>query len=183
MMRVAKLLAGLSILANLVAGHHTGRHSHKGNWDRTSSDISIITEVTETYPSKSTSVFLSSEASFYPTSSTATPWKTATESSLETITTTYATNSGAAPSSSNAVIWRPTAGTTWQIVLSTSPKDTALDVKVYDIDLFDNSVATIGSLKDAGYKVICYFSAGTFEDWRDDAELFETADKGSAMQG
>lgn len=46
------------------------------------------------------------------------------------------------------------------------------DRQLYDIDLFDTPAATIGDLKGIGRIVICYFSAGTWEDWRPDAADF-----------
>ena len=42
----------------------------------------------------------------------------------------------------------------------------------YEIDLFDVPQPTIDSLHAADGYVICYFSAGTFEDWRPDAARF-----------
>jgi len=50
--------------------------------------------------------------------------------------------------------------------------DTSVDVDAYDIDLFDAPVATIQELRDDGRKVICYFSAGSWEEWRSDAAAF-----------
>ena len=56
-----------------------------------------------------------------------------------------------------------------------------IDAPVWDIDLFDNPVTTIETLKAAGKIVICYFSAGTAEDWRDDYGSFATADLGKVL--
>jgi len=44
--------------------------------------------------------------------------------------------------------------------------------KVYIIDLFDNSPEIIKALNNRGSLVICYFSAGTWEEWRPDAGEF-----------
>ncbi len=55
--------------------------------------------------------------------------------------------------------------------------------EVYDIDLYDVSAATFASLKQSGHKVICYFSAGTYEDWRSDANMFPAASLGSEVDG
>ena len=46
---------------------------------------------------------------------------------------------------------------------------------VYDIDLYDTPKQTITNLKAGGRIVICYFSAGTWEDWRSDAQAYPTA--------
>lgn len=43
---------------------------------------------------------------------------------------------------------------------------------VFDIDLFQNDKALIDELHANGTKVICYFSAGTAELWRQDANYF-----------
>jgi hypothetical protein len=43
---------------------------------------------------------------------------------------------------------------------------------MYDIDLFDASPEVIDQLHREGRVVICYFSAGTFEDWRMDKASF-----------
>lgn len=79
--------------------------------------------------------------------------------------------------------WKPAAGTTWQIELSKKPTDLTLAVDVFDIDLFDNSRETISQLHANGKKVICYFSAGSYEKWRPDAAKFAKEDLGSPLVG
>ena len=73
-------------------------------------------------------------------------------------------------------------GTTWYWQLQGSI-NTSVQAKVYDIDLYDTSAATISSLKQSGRIVICYFSAGTYEDWRSDAKLFPSASLGNNVAG
>lgn len=65
--------------------------------------------------------------------------------------------------------WQPSPADalTWQWQLQGSI-DHSFDVDVYDIDLFDTSAEEIAQLQDEGRIVICYFSAGTYEGWRDD---------------
>ncbi|HEX5429646.1 MAG TPA: endo alpha-1,4 polygalactosaminidase [Patescibacteria group bacterium] len=75
------------------------------------------------------------------------------------------------PYLAQAAVWHPTPLTTWQWQL-TGTVDQSFDVQAYDIDLFDNTAATISSLHAAGRKVICYFSAGSYENWRPDASSF-----------
>lgn len=70
--------------------------------------------------------------------------------------------------------WKPNLYTTWQWQL-TGTIDQSVDVQMFDIDLFDTSAATIASLKSKGKIVICYFSAGSYEDWRPDASQFPAA--------
>ena len=60
---------------------------------------------------------------------------------------------------------------TWQIQLQ-GPLNTSYNVELYDIDLFNTDPAIITTLKQRGVKVICYFSAGTYEVWREDARSF-----------
>ncbi|KAL4870854.1 hypothetical protein BDV12DRAFT_45091 [Aspergillus spectabilis] len=88
---------------------------------------------------------------------------------------------GGDDANNNTAIWQPAVGTSWQIVLRYALNDTSVDVDVYDIDLYDNDVDTIEELHDKGRKVICYFSAGTYEDWRDDADDFPESDIGDEL--
>lgn len=92
------------------------------------------------------------------------------------------------PSGPNrTAIWKPEAGISWQIVLqkpidlSSSDDDLSPDVEVYDIDAVDNSYETISLLQKMGKKVICYFSAGTYEDWRHDKDDFDEEDIGNPL--
>ena len=71
-------------------------------------------------------------------------------------------------------------GTRWQWQLS-GDLDMSVDVPVYDIDLHDVSVAEIRQLTVEGRRVICYFSAGTMEEWRADANRFRSRDLGEEM--
>ncbi|RDL40299.1 uncharacterized protein BP5553_00278 [Venustampulla echinocandica] len=77
-------------------------------------------------------------------------------------------------------------GQKFQIVLSGIPNlDTPLvpaDAPVYDIDLEGTSAETITAMKAMGKTVICYFSAGTVENWRPDANKFAAADMGSVLK-
>lgn len=56
-----------------------------------------------------------------------------------------------------------------------------MDAPVWDLDLFDNPASTVKTLKNAGKIVICYFSAGTAEDWRDDYRSFPAGDLGKVL--
>ncbi|CDM35327.1 CAZyme family GH114 [Penicillium roqueforti] len=84
-------------------------------------------------------------------------------------------------STSDATIWQPAAGVKWQIQLVDAVEDTSVDADIWDIDLFDNTAETITTLQGKGHKVICYFSAGTYEDWRSDISKFDSADFGSNL--
>lgn len=91
-------------------------------------------------------------------------------------------------------VWQPAAGASWQIILtgtldidSSNPSVTP-DVDVYDIDLFSNTddgtdSSTVKALQTLGKKVICYFSAGSYEPDRPDSKQFTSSDKGNTMDG
>jgi len=65
--------------------------------------------------------------------------------------------------------WQPKPLTTWQIQLNGEKIDTSYDVSMYIVDLFLAPPATIQALRDANRQVMCYFNAGIYENWRDDA--------------
>jgi hypothetical protein len=78
--------------------------------------------------------------------------------------------------------WIPTAADTWQLQL-TGTINTTYPAMVYDIDLFDTPQATINALKTQGKRVVCYFSAGSSENWRPDFKQFAAADMGKNLDG
>ena len=69
---------------------------------------------------------------------------------------------------------------TWQIQY-TDEMDYGLDVDVYNLDLFDTDSATIAQLHARGIYVMCYFSAGSYEDWRPDVDQFPPDVLGKSM--
>ncbi len=79
-----------------------------------------------------------------------------------------------------AVLWRPTPGTTWQWQLS-GKLDLTVDAQVFDVDLFDTSKEDVAALHAMGKHVICYISAGTYENWRPDATSFPAAVLGDPL--
>ena len=78
--------------------------------------------------------------------------------------------------------YRPPLSATWAWQLQ-GTLNTGYDVDIYDVDLFDTDSATIASLQAQGRHVICYFSAGSYEEWRDDADDFPAADLGNTLSG
>jgi endo-alpha-1,4-polygalactosaminidase (GH114 family) len=98
-------------------------------------------------------------------------------------TSASVSTASSAPTTGSGSYWKPSAGTNWQIQLTGAVTDTSPTSEIYDIDLFDNDATSISNLKAANKKVICYFSAGSYEDWRPDAASFQASDKGSAMDG
>jgi hypothetical protein len=82
----------------------------------------------------------------------------------------------------SAVVWEPTVGTTWQVQY-TGELDRSVPVDVFDVDLFDTDEATIDLLRANGHHVLCYFSAGSFEEWRPDAPRFPQWALGNPLEG
>ncbi|KAF2837345.1 glycoside hydrolase family 114 protein [Patellaria atrata CBS 101060] len=86
-------------------------------------------------------------------------------------------------------LWQPKVNSTWQIILSNpldlSPDATSVDpdVSIYDIDLYDNSQEIIDTLHRLDKKVICYFSAGSYEPNRPDSDDFAEDDLGLELDG
>ncbi len=76
------------------------------------------------------------------------------------------------PTQAGNAWWQPKPRTTWQIQLDSGAVDLAYEAQAYDVDLFDTPAETIAQLHRLGRKVICYFSAGSYEDWRPDAHRF-----------
>jgi hypothetical protein len=78
----------------------------------------------------------------------------------------------------------PAVVTSWQIQLN-GRLNKKKDVALYDIDLFDHDAGTVAELHAKGRKVACYFSAGSFENWRPDAAAFpaEVKGKGNGWPG
>src|SRR5262245_5857277 len=63
--------------------------------------------------------------------------------------------------------WQPAPGTSWQWQLS-GTIDTSLDVVMYDVDLAVTPAGICDRLRADGRRIVCYFSAGTYEEGRDD---------------
>lgn len=76
--------------------------------------------------------------------------------------------------------WKPGPGLSWQIQYS-GQIDLDLPVDLYNLDLFETSAETIADLHQEERRVVCYFSAGSYEDWRPDAERFPAAAIGDPL--
>jgi endo-alpha-1,4-polygalactosaminidase (GH114 family) len=79
-------------------------------------------------------------------------------------------------------VWTPAPGTSWQWQLS-GELDVSVDVAMYDIDLFDAPDAQLSQLHADARVVICYFSAGSHEDWRPDAGDYPPEAIGDPLDG
>ncbi|GAA1650178.1 endo alpha-1,4 polygalactosaminidase [Nonomuraea maheshkhaliensis] len=82
--------------------------------------------------------------------------------------------------------WKPALNTSWDWQLIALPKKPYPDVQLFDIDGFDaaDSGTIVQSLKadKPGRRVVCYVSAGTYEDWRPDAGRFPAAVLGDPLE-
>jgi hypothetical protein len=99
----------------------------------------------------------------------------------DAVATTASPAPAALPSTGSAR-WTPAAAETWQWQLK-GTIDTRPVAMVYDIDLFDAPQTTIDALKAQGRHVVCYFSAGSSENWRSDFSRFQAADMGNPLSG
>jgi len=61
--------------------------------------------------------------------------------------------------------WHPGVATTWQWQLQ-GPVDTRYAVDAYDVDLAETPDRVLDRLHAGGRRVVCYFSAGTWESFR-----------------
>lgn len=70
----------------------------------------------------------------------------------------------------------------WQIQY-TGNLNINLNVDVFNLDLFDAPQNIINELKNKGVFVMCYFSAGSYEEWRPDAYKFPEEVLGNDLEG
>ena len=78
--------------------------------------------------------------------------------------------------------YRPSVLVTWQWQLQGNI-NTSYAVEIYDVDLFNTSRAEIQELQSSGKKVICYFSAGSYENFREDKNRFLPGELGNVLDG
>ncbi len=103
-----------------------------------------------------------------------------TFSLMALIPPTYA--QGALSMGQSKRIWHAKVGDSFQIQLS-GVLNAKIAAKIYDIDLFDTPLKQIESLHRESRKVVCYFSAGSSENWRPDFPNFLPKDMGKPLQG
>jgi hypothetical protein len=73
-------------------------------------------------------------------------------------------------------------GAQWQYQLQGSI-DRSNPARVFDVDGEGTPAATVQALKRDGRYVVCYFSAGTYEDFRSDSRGFPAGIRGRAVEG
>jgi len=130
-------------------------------------------------PASSSSVMAAQSSSTAPVTSSSAALDAGTSSSNASSNAPVTSSSAA---SSDGGWWQPAVNVTWQWQL-TGTINEAYMVDVYDIDLFDTPQAVIDRLHGRGIKVMCYFSAGSSEDFRDDFSAFQEADQGNDLDG
>lgn len=79
-------------------------------------------------------------------------------------------------------IWSPAPGTSWQWQLTGTP-DLSVEAEVFDLDLFEASDSTLAELTAQDRIIVCYFSAGSQEEWREDAAQFPSEAVGEPLDG
>ncbi len=91
----------------------------------------------------------------------------------------------AAVSAVAAAHWQPPARTSFSIILSVAPAPNEImtPAKAIDLDLFDTKASTVATLKQRGKKLICYLSAGSWENWRPDKNKFPPSVIGKPYDG
>ncbi|WP_220725887.1 endo alpha-1,4 polygalactosaminidase [Arthrobacter cheniae] len=78
--------------------------------------------------------------------------------------------------------WLPAPTTSWQWQLS-GDLDLEVDADVFDVDYERTTRAEADTLKRDGRRLICYLSAGSWEDFRADAGAFPPAVLGDVLSG
>jgi hypothetical protein len=99
----------------------------------------------------------------------------------------FANNGGAAHAAGRSAMvpapvacpscYHPRLLTSWQWQLS-GKVDTGVRAHLYDIDGFDSKKGLVSALHAMHRRVVCYISAGSWENWRPDASQFPSAVKG-----
>lgn len=100
-----------------------------------------------------------------------------------TATSTQTSAAGSGGSTACPGCWLPPVRASWNWVIATVPQPPFRDVDIYDIDGFDASAADVAALHDAGIRVICYISVGSYENWRPDASQFPAGVLGRNLDG
>ncbi len=88
-----------------------------------------------------------------------------------------------AATSGNSAIWKPKpTPKPWQFQLQ-GRIDTSIRAPVYEVDGFDVPARTVRGLRSKGRRVICYFSAGSWENFRPDKGRFPKSVLGKRYEG
>ena len=88
----------------------------------------------------------------------------------------------AIPPVTSGTWYRPPVTTTWQWQLQ-GDVNIGYDVALYELDLVETPASVIAALKGSGRRLLCYFSAGSWEDFRPDAGQFPSSALGLVYSG
>lgn len=86
------------------------------------------------------------------------------------------------PPNTDGTWYRPPVSVTWQWQLEGNI-NTTYAVEIYDVDLFDTPLSKIQEIQSVGKRVICYFSGGSYEKFREDKEKFLPEELGNTLDG
>jgi hypothetical protein len=78
--------------------------------------------------------------------------------------------------------WQPSGELTWQMQFS-GRIDKSVKADAYDIDAFESSATVVAKLHGLGRHVVCYIDAGSWENFRPDANRYPASVKGRVMDG
>jgi hypothetical protein len=82
-----------------------------------------------------------------------------------------------------ASIWSPAPSTEpWQLQLQ-GKVDLSVPASVYDVDGAYTPASKVRKIHARGARAVCYFSAGSYENWRADRRRFPTAVLGEPLEG
>lgn len=101
---------------------------------------------------------------------------------IKPITSTATSNSNSIQIPSTTPTYTSPPNGTWHIQY-TGEINLNLDVAIYNLDLFETDISAINNLHKKNIFVMCYFSAGSFENWRPDVKDFPTTILGLGLEG
>jgi len=78
--------------------------------------------------------------------------------------------------------WQPSGTLSWQMQFS-GRIDKSVKADAYDIDAVESSAALVAKLHDFGRHVVCYIDAGSWENYRPDANRYPASVKGKVTDG
>jgi hypothetical protein len=82
-----------------------------------------------------------------------------------------------------ASIWSPAPSTEpWQLQLQ-GKVDLSVSASVYDVDGADTPASKVSRIHERGGRAVCYFSAGSYEKWREDRGRFPERVLGRPLEG
>ena len=70
-----------------------------------------------------------------------------------------------------AELWKPGLNITWNWLVLLTP-NLSTNPELYTLDLFGNDASTVAALHQQGKRAVCYISAGSWENWREDQARF-----------